>query len=269
MARRRFLHPDFFHDEALVTMPPFTRLLFAGLWCLADREGRLWDKPVKIKMQLFPADAVDVDAALTDLAAAGMVTRYTVDGRNYLQVNRFTHYQHPHPNEARSDIPAPPDANGTRADDIGTRAETHFAGYSGSSDTQDLRIPVAPDGPPAVAVRPAPVKPLTKPLAYKPRIDVAWPGHPPVPSALHAEFVQKLGGDPEDARRKLLAWYPVAALPYEDQPIGDDDWRFWRLRFREWVGTTAKPASATGPPRASDADILADIHAQKALRARR
>lgn len=87
-----------------------------------------------------------------------------------------------------------------------------------------------------------------KPLGYKPRIDVAWPGRPPVPSALHAEFITKLGGDHEHARDVLFAWYPTAAAPYEDQPIGDDDFAFWRHRFREWVGTTRQPARTHAAP---------------------
>ena len=106
-----------------------------------------------------------------------------------------------------------------------------------------------------------------KPLAYRPRIDVVWPGRPPVPSSLHAEFVSKLGGDEQVAHQRLIAWYPTAAAPYQNHPIGDDDFRFWRARFREWQGTTARPVDTV--PRVSDAEILADVAAQKALRARR
>lgn len=302
MARRRFLHPGFFHDECLVTLEPIVRLLFAGLWCLADRDGRLEDRPIRIKMQLFPVDHVDVDAALTALADGGLVTRYTCDGRPYLQIRNFLRYQTPHPNERGSGIPGPPsstngthadddgthtDANGTRADNqgaldgqptappipsqgtrqglstpheplngttmpaqgtragtIGTRAE---CGYSGPSDTQDLRSVGdtgrspggAPDQPHSPPGRRA------KPLSYRPRIDVAWPGRPPVPGSLHAEFRDKLGGDPDEADAALRAWYPEAAAPYENQPIGDDDFAFWRARFREWVGTTRQPVRVT------------------------
>jgi len=132
-----------------------------------------------------------------------------------------------------------------------------------------LPVPVPVPQEPTVCVPPAPVKTLTKPLAYKPRIDVAWPGRPPVPSALHAEFTDKLGGDPYEADERLRKWYPVAAAPYEDQPIGDVDWKFWRLRFREWQGTTAKPVAAGADKRATDDEIWADIEAQKALRVRR
>lgn len=111
----------------------------------------------------------------------------------------------------------------------------------------------------AVPAAPAPAKPLTKPLAYKPRIDVAWPGRPPVPGSLHAEFIDKLGGDPEHARLVLHAWYPQAAAPYEDQPIGDDDFTFWRARFREWVGTTRSPPTKTAGNQAALAQAIAAV----------
>ena len=68
-----------------------------------------------------------------------------------------------------------------------------------------------------------------------------------MPGSLHAEFRDKLGGDPETADARLNAWYPIAAAPYDGQDIGDDDFRFWRARFREWLGTTVKPVSAQTP----------------------
>jgi hypothetical protein len=112
--------------------------------------------------------------------------------------------------------------------------------------------PVPVPQEPTVCVPPAP----SKPLGYKPRIDVAWPGRPPVPGSLHAEFRDKLGGDPNEADTKLRAWYPIAAAAYDNQPIGDDDFTFWRARFREWIGTTVKPvrASAARLPRFRDED---------------
>lgn len=303
MARRRFLHPGFFHDECLVTLDPIVRLLFAGLWCLADRDGRLEDRPVRIKMQLFPVDHVDVEAALCALADGGLVSRYIAAGRQYLEIKNFGRYQTPHPNERGSGIPGPPSsANGTSPDDNGVHAgtdgtrqeyqgetggppnaistpsqgtrEAHSqadgapvartiqpqgtrtgtngtraeCGYSGPSDTQDLRSVGDTGRSPG---------PRAKPLSYRPRIDVAWPGRPPVPGSLHAEFRDKLGGDPDEADAALRAWYPEAAAPYADQPIGDDDFRFWRARFVEWVGSTVRavPTRVTPPVTTSNGHV--------------
>ena len=68
---------------------------------------------------------------------------------------------------------------------------------------------------------------------------MAGPGRPPVPGNLHADFISKLGGDQETADAELRAWYPTVAARYAGQPIGEDDFTFWRARFREWVGTSA------------------------------
>lgn len=44
MARARNIKPGFFINEDLVELPFSTRLLFAGLWIIADREGRLGER---------------------------------------------------------------------------------------------------------------------------------------------------------------------------------------------------------------------------------
>lgn len=105
MARARNIKPGFFTNEELVELPFSTRLLFIGLWTLADREGRLEDKPKRIKMHLFPADEIDVDVALCGLQASGFLTRYEVDGARYIQVLAFRKHQNPHRDEKPSSIP--------------------------------------------------------------------------------------------------------------------------------------------------------------------
>lgn len=81
------------------------RLLFIGLWTLADRAGRLEDRPKQIKMEIFPADSVDCDALLNQLAATGMLARYEVDGKRCLQVVNFSKHQNPHRDEKASTMP--------------------------------------------------------------------------------------------------------------------------------------------------------------------
>ena len=105
MARARNIKPGFFRNADLVELPFEARLLFIGLWTLADREGRLEDRPKQIKMEIFPADSVDCDALLEQLAATGMVARYEVDGKRYLQVVNFTKHQNPHRDEKASTMP--------------------------------------------------------------------------------------------------------------------------------------------------------------------
>jgi hypothetical protein len=106
MARARNIKPGFFTNEELVELPFATRLLFIGLWTIADREGRLEDKPKRIKMNLFPADDIDVDQALCELQASGFLKRYEVGGARYIQVLAFRRHQNPHRDEKASSIPA-------------------------------------------------------------------------------------------------------------------------------------------------------------------
>lgn len=107
MARARNIKPSFFKNEQLVELPFEARLLFIGLWTLADREGRLEDRPKRIKMELFPADNVDVEKQLQALVKMGFITRYVVSGCQYIAIDNFTKHQTPHIKEQASTIPAP------------------------------------------------------------------------------------------------------------------------------------------------------------------
>lgn len=103
--RARNLKPGFFQNEQLAELPIEARYLFAGLWCIADREGRLEDRPRRIKMQVFPADNIDVAALLAGLAGQKLIERYTVDGADYIWIPSFLKHQRPHHKEAASFIP--------------------------------------------------------------------------------------------------------------------------------------------------------------------
>jgi hypothetical protein len=107
MARARNIKPSFFLNEDLVELPFSTRLLFIGLWTIADREGRLNDKPRQIKMSIFPGDDVDVDKGLQELADSQFIKRYAVKGDKYIEITNFGKHQNPHIREAVSTIPAP------------------------------------------------------------------------------------------------------------------------------------------------------------------
>lgn len=109
MARLRTLKPGFFTNEELADLEPLTRLLFPGLWCLADRAGRLEDRPRKIKAEVLPYDDCDVDRMLADLHERGFIIRYEAEGKQYIQITNFRKHQTPHIKEAPSTIPAPPD----------------------------------------------------------------------------------------------------------------------------------------------------------------
>jgi hypothetical protein len=107
MARIRTIKPDFFFDEDLARLTPADRLAYIGLWCYADREGRLEDRPAHLRAVLFPYEPkVDIEAILARLARH-WITRYEADGRKYIQINPFEKHQVPHIKERASTIPAP------------------------------------------------------------------------------------------------------------------------------------------------------------------
>ncbi len=107
MARVRNLKPGFFTNEDLAECTPWARLCFAGLWTLADREGRLEDRPKRIKGQLFPMDTVDVEPLLDELERHHFIMRYTDNDRGFIQVIEFSKHQNPHHREPSSSIPSP------------------------------------------------------------------------------------------------------------------------------------------------------------------
>lgn len=121
MARTRNIKPGFFVNEVLGECNPLARLLFAGLWCHADRDGRLEDRPARFKSQILPYDACNVPELLDQLCAAGFITRYEVHGCNYIQINKFHAHQKPHGNEPSGGFPSPSCQNasviGPKSDD--------------------------------------------------------------------------------------------------------------------------------------------------------
>lgn len=105
--RSRNLKPGFFKNEALAECSPLARLLFAGLWCLADREGRLEDRPKRIRVELLPYDDGSVEDLLSELHESGFIQRYEAVGGRFIQVVNFGKHQNPHCKEQASTIPAP------------------------------------------------------------------------------------------------------------------------------------------------------------------
>ncbi len=103
--RTRDLRPAFFKNEELSEVGALTRLLFAGLWTIADRDGKLEDRPKKIKAEVLPYDDCNVDLMLNELFQMGFIKRYQVDGKAYIKITNFNKHQKVHPKEPASLIP--------------------------------------------------------------------------------------------------------------------------------------------------------------------
>jgi len=114
MSRARSLKPGFFKNEDLAECTSWARLCFAGLWTLADRDGRLEDRPKRIKAELFAFDSIEVEPLLVELEAHKFVERYQNSDGSFIQISKFHAHQSPHYSEKASVIkPASlPESNG-------------------------------------------------------------------------------------------------------------------------------------------------------------
>lgn len=106
MPRIRSIKYEFFVNEELASVSPMARLLFIGLWTIADKAGRLEDRPLRIKAQLFPYEPADIDSLLNELQTCGVLSRYVVENKGYIYIINFEKHQKPHPKEAESVYPS-------------------------------------------------------------------------------------------------------------------------------------------------------------------
>lgn len=116
--RIRTIKPQFFKNDDLAELPMAARMLFIGLWTMADAEGRLEDKPRRIKAEIFPFDAVNADDLLSRLQSAGFIIRYTSSGgkntesefgeMKVIQIVNFKKHQRITGKEAESESVFPP-----------------------------------------------------------------------------------------------------------------------------------------------------------------
>lgn len=98
MARIRTVKPEAFTSESLACVTVEAERTFFGLLTQADDEGRHRDNPAIIAGVLWPLRAehtsVHVEDDLAQLAAAGLVCRYTgCDGKRYLHIVGWAEHQ--------------------------------------------------------------------------------------------------------------------------------------------------------------------------------
>jgi len=105
MARARNIKPSLFKNEVLGVADPMLTILFASLWCLADREGRLEDRPLRIKAETFPyRENININGYLTELERLEFIHRYIYNGTAIIQVINFHKHQNPHKTEKDSTL---------------------------------------------------------------------------------------------------------------------------------------------------------------------
>lgn len=110
VARSRNIKPSLFKNEVLGEADPLLTILFEGLWCLADRDGKLEDRPKRIKVEIFPyRELPDFNGYLTELERLCFIDRYRVGNVAVIRVLNFAKHQSPHKTEKASELPDRPE----------------------------------------------------------------------------------------------------------------------------------------------------------------
>jgi len=113
VARIRSVKPEFWIDRKLAKrVCRDGRLLYIGLWNLADEHGRLNGDPLWVKGQIFPYDDdIDVKTVvvlLDQLDDLERIVRYEVEDDPYIYLPKLAQHQRLQPWKVESRIPAPP-----------------------------------------------------------------------------------------------------------------------------------------------------------------
>ncbi|MBX9914064.1 MAG: hypothetical protein K2Y25_09205 [Pseudomonadaceae bacterium] len=202
MARARNIKPALFKNEVLGVADPMLTLLFEGLWLLSDRSGRLEDRPLRIKGELFPyRDGLNMESMLEWLALNGFIVRYQVDGKRYIEIDNFVKHQNPHKNEPESEIPSPSDTCAA-SDKIGTTTDGVSSAPADSLIPDSLSLDfLIPDSL-------TPEEDQNHSLGVGEEMPVS--GEPPAEPDEPAEGVEPV--DPKAPVEMTLAWMPDANL---------------------------------------------------------
>lgn len=251
MARARNIKPGIMANERLAELPALARLLFIYLWMLADREGRLEDRPKRIAALALPYDRdMDVDDLLDQLAASGFIARYTVGELAVIQIINFAKHQTPHARESASQLPGM--EQGT------TKAVTmHNLGSAEASPrSPDSLIPDSLIGD-REAYASVTGKPATPEKPTCPAEEIVKLYHEAMPDNPKVRVLN-------DARKKTIRARWKEAADLNCKPFGyscrDDGLAAWR-RFFEICAesdflTGRAPAPPGKPPFLADIDFL-------------
>lgn len=198
MARARNIKPGFYANEDLAECDIWARFIFPGLWMLADRAGRLEDRPKRIKGELLRFDGPDCDFLLQQLAERGFILRYEVDGRRLIQILKFHQHQNPHHREAPSVLPAP--AGFTL--EVQGQSEASEASHGAQPDPHAELLEFETHGKPEASLGQAQGKPEASPGLTPPRGDFARGQNPAdslIPDSLIPDSL--IRGDPPAPQR--------------------------------------------------------------------
>lgn len=157
MARIRTIKPEFFTSETVADLAVRARLTWIGLWTYCDDYGRCRDNVKLVKAAVWALDdvsLVSIEKDLSDLHSAGLILRYAVDGKSFIQVTNWTEHQkvsHPtaskFPDPIRG-VPSPPPAGGEPPEDPWNSSEDYgdFPEDSGAAPEDSGLFPPGKEG---------------------------------------------------------------------------------------------------------------------------
>lgn len=99
MARARNIKPSFFDNDELAELDPLARLLFIGMWTIADHKGNFEWREKRVKKQLLAYDNCDVKKLAINLDKSGFIRFYSDQNKIYVNITNFDKHQNPHKNE--------------------------------------------------------------------------------------------------------------------------------------------------------------------------
>ena len=97
MPRKRMIDPNIWQSEDFSKLSTLAKLVFIGLFSLADDEGRGRSNPVYLKSTLFPYEedirSADIDKTLSEISSNMSVIFYSCDGSNYYSLYNWNIWQ--------------------------------------------------------------------------------------------------------------------------------------------------------------------------------
>ena len=121
------MKPEFWADEKLAPLPPITRLVYVGLWSMADDRGRIVDAIKQIDAFLFPFTEDTAAPSLDTLVELGRLRRgVTSSGQRIIEIVTWGRHQRIDKPNLRACLPAVVgDESATRRRHVGDEASNH------------------------------------------------------------------------------------------------------------------------------------------------
>lgn len=97
MARKRMIDPNIWQSEDFGRLSLLAKIVFIGLFSLADDEGRGRANPVYLKSNLFPYEesmrSADITKTLVEISSNMSVIFYSCDGSDYYSLYNWNDWQ--------------------------------------------------------------------------------------------------------------------------------------------------------------------------------